>query len=248
MIKIKTNNEIMVMREGAQILAKILEQVKNSVRPGITTKELNGLAEALIFDYGAKPAFKGYQGFPATLCTSLNEVIVHGLPSAYRLREGDLLSLDIGLYRKGFFADMALTMGVGTISLEKETIIRTTEGAFEASLAVIKPGNYFEDIGATIQRYAEKRGFSVIRELCGHGIGRELHEDPQVLNYREKGEKTPLEQGMVFCIEPMVSAGDWRIEKNPDGFGWQTADNTLSSHYEHEVVVTEDGCQVLTRL
>jgi methionyl aminopeptidase len=247
MIKIKTKKEIAVMEEGAQLLAKILAELKDNVSPGITTKKLNGLAEALIFDHGAKPAFKGYQGFPATLCTSLNEVIVHGLPSDYSLVEGDMLSLDIGLYHKGFFADMAITLGVGGITQEKEKIIRTVKEAFEASLEVIKPGNYFEDIGEQIESYSKKKGFNVIRELCGHGIGRELHEDPQVVNYKEE-KTTLLKEGMVFCIEPMISNGSWRIEKAPDGFGWKTADNSLSSHYEHEVLVTKDGCRILTQI
>jgi methionyl aminopeptidase len=248
MIEIKNENEIKIMVEGARLLAKVLEVLKESVSPGITTKELNELAEALIFNYGAEPAFKDYQGFPATLCASLNEVIVHGLPSEYSLKEGDLLSLDIGLYYKKFFADMAATVGVGKISREKENLIRTVEGSFESSLGVIKPGNYLEEIGERVEAYSRKRGFNVIRELCGHGIGRNLHEDPQVVNYKEPEKTILLKEGMVFCIEPMISTGDWRIKKAADGFGWKTADNSLSSHYEHEVLVTKDGCRVLTRL
>jgi methionyl aminopeptidase len=179
----------------------------------------------------------------------LNEVIVHGLPSERVLKEGDIISLDLGIFYKGFHTDMAITLGVGKISKEAEKLIKTTKKALEIGIEKVKIGNNFGDLGKTIQDFVESQGFNVVRELCGHGIGRNLHEDPKVLNYYDK-ETANLEikEGMVFCLEPMITLGDWRLEKSADGHGFKTKDNSLSAHFEHTLAVTKKGCLVLTAL
>jgi len=241
------------MKEGGRILAHIMEELKKKVEPGVTTKELDRVAETLIFKSGAEPAFKGYQGFPATLCTSVNHQIVHAVPSDYKLKRGDILSLDLGIKYQDFFTDMAVTVPVrdptsGNFEPEKLRLIRVTKKALKLAIKKAKPGNTLGDIGNTIQRYVESQGFNVVRELCGHGIGRELHEEPQILNYgkRHKGEK--LKEGMTLCLEPMVTVGDWHIKKSSDGFGYETRDGSLSCHFEHTVAMTETGVSVLTKI
>ncbi|MCK4454005.1 type I methionyl aminopeptidase [Candidatus Parcubacteria bacterium] len=253
MISIKTKEEIKIMAEAGKILAKIMKQLTKMVEPGITTKELNRVAEDLIFKYGAEPGFKGpiskgYGGFPTALCTSINQVIVHGVPSDYKLKQGDILSLDLGLKFKGFFADMAVTVPIGEISPEAQRLIRVTKKALKRGIKKVQPGNTFGDIGNIIQRYVESQGFNVVRELCGHGIGKKLHEEPQILNYGKRRTGPELVEGMVFCLEPMVTMGDWRIKKSKDGNGFETADSSLSAHFEHQMAVTQNGCQVLTSL
>jgi len=248
MIKIKSEKEIGIMRQGSRILARIMEELKNKVQVGITTKELNRAAEALVFKSGAKPAFKGYDGFPATLCTSVNYVIVHQIPSDYKLKDGDIISLDMGLIYKGFFSDMAITVPVGEIDIKTKKLINITKNSLIKGIKTIKPGRHIGDIGLNIQKYIEQSGFNVVRDLCGHGIGKDLHEDPQILNYGNKGEGDQIKKGMVFCIEPMASIGDSRIKKFQDGSGWQTKDNSLSAHFEHTVAVTADGYKILTLL
>jgi len=248
MITIKSEKEIEIMGQGGRILAKIIEELKNKVQVGITTKELNGAAEALVFKWGAKPAFKGYDGFPATLCTSLNHVIVHQVPSDYKLKDGDIISLDMGLIYKGLFSDMAITVPVGKIDIKTKKLIDITKNSLFKGIKTIKPGRHIGDIGFNIQKYIEKSGFNIVKDLCGHGIGKNLHEDPQILNYGNKGEGDEIKEGMVLCIEPMASIGDSRIKKFQDGFGWQTKDGSLSAHFEHMVVVTTDGYEILTLL
>jgi len=255
-ITIKSKEEIEIMREGGKILAKIMKELEKAVRPGITTKELDRLAEGLVLNYGGKCSFKGYRGssgepaepFPACLCTSINEEIVHAAPSNRALKEGDIISLDLGIQVKGFHTDMAVTLPVGKVSHEAQRLIRVTKKALKRGIKKVRPGNTVGDIGNTIQRYVESQGFNVVRDLCGHGIGRELHEDPQILNYgkRHKGEE--LKEGMVICLEPMVTVGDFKIKKSQDGLGYQTQDDSLSAHSEHTVAVTKDGCRVLTNL
>lgn len=246
MIKIKTEKEIEIMKEGGKILAKIMEKLKKRVRPGITTKELNRVAETLIFKYKTKPAFKGYEDFPAALCASVNQMIVHAVPSEYQLKSGDILSLDLGVRYKGFFTDMAITIPVGNVDFETLRLLKVTKKALKLGIKKARVGNTFGEVGETVQRYVEYQGFNVVRELCGHGIGRELHEDPQIFNFgkRHKGEK--IKPGMVFCIEPMVTIGDWHLEKSADGFGYETKDGSLSAHFEDMVAVTEQGPLVLT--
>ena len=246
MISIKSQEEIGIMAEGGKILATVINQVKEMVRPGIATQELDEAAEDLIFKFGTKPAFKGYGGFPTTLITSVNEVIVHQVPSDYELKEGDILSLDLGLKLKGYFADMAVTVPVGEISLENQRLIRVAKKALKRGINKVRPGNTFGDIGNTIQRYVEDQGFNVIRDLCGHGIGKDLHEDPQILNYGKRRSGPEIKEGMVFCLEPMVVKGDWHIKKSEDGFGFEARDGSLSAHFEHMMVATRNGCRVLT--
>jgi methionyl aminopeptidase len=256
MIKIKTPQEIEIMAEGGKILAKIMKELEINVKPGITTMELEKLAESLILKAGGKCSFKGYKSkdkesirpYPFCLCTSVNEEIVHVPPSNRVLKEGDILKLDLGIFYKGFHTDMAITVPVGKVSFEAQRLIRVTKKALKLAIKKVRPGNTFGDIGNTIQRYVESQGFNVVRELCGHGIGRELHEDPQILNYgkRKTGEK--IKEGMVFCIEPMVTAGDWHLKRTKDGFGYQTVDGSLTAHFEHTVAVTKSGCEVLTEL
>ena len=248
MIKIKTEKEIEIIKEGGKILAKIMKELKKRVRSGITTKELDRVAETLIFKYKAKPAFKGYEDFPAALCASVNQVIVHAVPSDYQLKTGDILSLDLGVRYKGFFTDMAITIPVGNVDFETLRLVKVTKKALKLGIKKARVGNTFGEVGATIQRYVEYQGFNVVRELCGHGIGRELHEDPQIFNFgkRHKGEK--IKPGMVFCIEPMVTIGDWHLKKSADGFGYKTKDGSLSAHFEDTIAVTEQGSLVLTEL
>ena len=213
MIHIKTKEEIKKMAEGGKILAQIMKELKKAVKPGITTQELNKLAEELIFKSKTKPAFLGYNDFPAVMCASVNEVIVHGIPSDYILKNGDILSLDMGVIHKGYYSDMAITVPVGEVELETARLLRVTKKSLRIALKKVRPGNTVGDIGNTIQRYIEKRGFNVVRELCGHGIGKDLHEDPEILNYgkRRKGDK--LKEGMVICIEPMAVIGSGKIKK-----------------------------------
>jgi methionyl aminopeptidase len=256
MIKIKTPQEIEIMAEGGRILAKIMKELEKRVKPGITTMELEKLAESLILKAGGKCSFKGYKSkdgesariYPFCLCTSVNEEIVHVPPSNRILKEGDVLKIDIGMFYKGFHADMAITVPVGKVSFEAQRLIRVTKKALKLAIKKVRPGNTFGDIGNTIQRYVESQGFNVVKELCGHGIGRELHEEPQILNYgkRKTGEK--IKEGMVFCIEPMVTAGDWHLKRTKDGFGYQTVDGSLTAHFEHTIAVTKNGCRILTNL
>ncbi|MGB2762080.1 MAG: type I methionyl aminopeptidase [Minisyncoccales bacterium] len=253
MIPIKSPEEIAIMAEGGKILANVMKQLMVLVEPGITTKELNKVAEGLIFKFGAESGFKGpvskgYGGFPTALCTSVNQVIVHGVPSDYQLKKGDILSLDLGLKFKGYFADMAVTVPVGEISSEAQRLIKITKKALKRGIKKIRPGNTFGDIGNTIQRYVESQGFGVVRELCGHGIGKELHEDPQILNYGKRHKGPEIKQGMVFCLEPMVTIGDYKIKKSDDGYGLETFDGSLSCHFEHQMAVTQNGCQILTEI
>ncbi|OGZ23744.1 MAG: type I methionyl aminopeptidase [Candidatus Nealsonbacteria bacterium RIFCSPLOWO2_01_FULL_41_9] len=259
-MEIKTKEEIRIIAEGGKILSDIVKKLGEMVRPGIETKELNKVAEGLVLKSGGRCSFKGYDGFPACLCTSINEEIVHAAPSERKLKEGDIISLDLGIFYKGFHSDMAITVPVGKISLEAKRLIEVTRKSLEIGMEKIKPGNRFGDISRVIQKYVEGQGFGVVRELCGHGIGKELHEDPQILNsvstsketvdkVKYQGESSiKLKEGMVFCIEPMITAGDWRIKKSPDGFGYQTRDNSLSAHFEHTIAVTKSGYQVLTKL
>ncbi len=246
MIPLKTDKEIRIMAENGRILASIMDELKKMVEPGVTTQELNRVAETLILNYKAEPSFKGHEDFPAALCTSINEELVHGVPSERKLKSGEILSLDIGMKLNGFHADMAVTIAVGKISPEAQRLIWITKKALKRGIKKIKTGNTFGDIGNTIQRYVEGQGLGVVRELCGHGIGRDLHEEPQILNYGKRHTGLKIQEGMVFCLEPMVTIGDWKIKKTKDGFGYKTADNSLSAHFEHTIAVTKDGCKILT--
>lgn len=248
MISIKSPTEIAIMIEGGKTLAKIMKELEKKVEPGITTKELDRVAETLIFKSGGTPSFKGHEGFPATLCTSINEELVHVVPSQRKLKEGDILSLDLGMKYKGFHSDMALTLPVGKVSPEAQRLIRITKKALKRGIKKARPGNTFGDIGNTIQRYVESQGFNVVRDLCGHGIGRELHEEPKILNYGERRTGPEIKEGMTFCLEPMVTVGDWKLKKSKDGYGFETQDGSLSCHFEHMMVVTKNGAKILTTI
>ena len=248
MITIKNLDEIKIIAEGGKILAKIIKELENQVKPGVTTKELDKVAQDLVLRYGAKCSFKGYENFPACLCTSLNEEIVHAAPSDRLLKEGDIISLDFGIFYKGFHTDMAITLPVGKVDPEVLRLIRVTKKALKRGIKKVRPGNTIGDIGNATQRYVESQGFNVVRELCGHGIGREIHEDPQILNYGKRHSGPEIKEGMVFCIEPIVTVGDWKLKKSKDGFGYETADGSLSCHFEHTIAVTKDGYRILTEL
>lgn len=257
MISIKTPEEIEIMAEGGKILAKIMKKLEKQVRPGITTNDLDRLAESLVLKSGAKCSFKGYEGFPNCLCTSINEEIVHVAPSNRVLKEGDIISLDLGIFYKGFHVDMAITVpvlktdrGSPHLSFKPEALrlIRITKKALKRGLKKIRPGKTFGDLGNAIQRYVESQGFNVVRDLCGHGIGKELHEKPKILNYGKRGTGQVIKENMVFCLEPMVTVGNWKIKKTKDGYGYQTEDGSLSAHFEETIAVTKNGYQILTKL
>jgi len=247
MITIKTEEEIKIMAEGGKILASVMEEIEKKVVPGITTEELDRAAEALLLKSGGKPSFKGYQGFPTALCVSVNQEIVHGLPSDRELKEGDIVSLDLGVYYRGFHTDMAVTLSVGKVSFEAQRLIRVTKKALKRGMKKLRVGNTIGDVSNTIQRYVEDQGFSVVHDdLAGHGIGKELHEDPQILNHGKRRSGPEITEGMVLCLEPMVIMGESKLKKSEDGYGIETADGSLSCHFEHTIAVTKSGLLVLT--
>ena len=248
MIKIKTEEEIRIMAEGGKILAGIMEEIIKKTQPGVTTKYLDKAAEDLVFKYGAKPSFKNFNGFPGTICASINEELVHSAPSDRELKEGDIFSIDMGIEYKGYHSDMAVTIPIGEVSPEALRLIRVCKKALKRGIKKVRPGLTFGDIGNTIGRYVDDQGYGTVKELCGHGIGKELHEDPQINNYgkRKSGEK--IKEGMVFCIEPMITIGDWNLKKTKDGYGFQTKDDSLSAHFEHTIAVTPKGIKVLTEI
>ncbi len=243
---IKTKEEIEIMGEGGRILAKIIRELKNKVKPGVSTQELDKVADDLILSYGAKPAFKGYRGFPNALCTSINEEIVHALPSNRQLKDGDILSLDLGILYKGFNTDMAITMPIGSIDPEVNRLIKVTKKALRRAIARTKPGKTIGDIGHAIERHIKDQGFDVIRDLCGHGIGKKIHENPEIPNFGQRHKGIELKPGMVLAIEPMATMGKPGIKKSPDGHGYLTKDGSISAHFEHTIAVTEKGPKVLT--
>lgn len=250
MIILKTEKEIEIMRDGGKILAEVLKQVSKEVRPGVTTDYLNKAAKGLVLSFGAKPAFENYMGFPATLCTSINDIIVHGVPDEIKLKEGDIVSLDLGLIYKGFYSDMAITIPVGKISKKAEELIEVTRESLNIAIKHTKPGIIFGDIGSKIQEYIEKHGFGVVRDLCGHGIGRNLHEDPQILNYGKKGTGFEIKEGMVLCIEPMVTEekNKWQIRQENGEQAFKTMNGLLSAHFEHTIAVLKDRAIILTKI
>ena len=236
------------MAESCRIVAEVLEGIKQHIAPGISTKELDAFAESFIIQRGARPAFKGYRGFPASVCTSVNEQVVHGIPSSAKLNEGDIVSLDIGVYYKGFYGDAAITLPVGNIGAEPKRLLSATETALQIGIEKAVIGNRLSDVSAAIQDYVESEGFSVVRELVGHGIGRELHEEPQVPNFGRPGQGPELREGMTLAIEPMVNAGGWEVVILDDGWTTVTKDRSLSAHFEHTIAVTKNGSIILTKL
>ena len=246
MISIKSKEEVQIMREGGKILAEVLKEISKMAQPGITTLELDRAAEVLILKKGAKPAFKGYEGFPYSLCASVNDIVVHGFPSNYVLKEGDVVGLDLGVLYKGYNTDMAVTVAVGEISFEAKRLLDVTKRSLRLGIKKVRDGVTTGDVGNTIQRYIEDQGFGVVRKLCGHGIGKKVHEDPQIPNYGQRHKGTFLKEGMVICIEPMVTMGDYKLKTAKDGYGFVTVDGSLTAHFEHTLVVTKDGAKVLT--
>ncbi len=240
-VTIKNKEHIRCMMLAGEILAECEQLLKDAIRPGVTTLQLDKIAEDFIRSRGAVPSFKGYGGFPGTLCTSVNEQIVHGIPGTRRLVEGDIISIDMGCYIQGFHADMARTYGVGEISPLAEKLIRVTEESFFEGIAFAKAGHHLNEIGQAIQKYVEANGFSVVREYVGHGIGRALHEDPAVHNYKVPGRGLLLEAGMALAIEPMVNAGGCGLRLLQDGWTAVTKDGSLSAHYENTVVITDEN-------
>ncbi|MFH1671507.1 MAG: type I methionyl aminopeptidase [Candidatus Portnoybacteria bacterium] len=246
MIPIKTSEEIEIMIRGGKILAGIMKELKNGVKPGITTQELDKVADDLILKSGAKPSFKGYRGFPNALCTSINEEIVHASPSKRTLEDGDILSLDLGILYRGFHTDMAVTILIGSVDPEVNRLIKATKKALKRAIVRCKPGKTIGDIGHAIEKHIKDQGFEVIRDLCGHGVGKQLHEEPEVLNFGQRHKGPELKPGMVLAIEPMATIGKPGIKKGPDGHSYITIDNSFSAQFEHTVLVTEKGPRVLT--
>ena len=248
MIRLKTAEEIEQIQAAGEIVAGVLELVASHVEPGMTTEELDRLAESYIRGHdGAEPAFKGLYGFPATLCTSLNEEVVHGIPSVSRkLAAGDLVSVDVGVKRGGLFADAAVTIPIGDVGPEAERPLRVTREALDLGVAEVRPGARLGDVGAAIQQHVEDAGYSVVRELVGHGVGHEPHEEPHVPNFGRRGRGDVMEAGLVIAIEPMVNDGERHIRTLADGWTVVTADGSLSAHFEHTVAVTAGGPRVLT--
>ncbi|SEG07392.1 methionine aminopeptidase, type I [Caloramator fervidus] len=246
MIYLKSKSEIEKMKKAGRIVAELLLLLEKHVKPGVTTKELDRIAEEFIVSCGAKPSFKGYYGFPASLCTSINEQVVHGIPSDRVLQEGDIISIDCGVLLDGFHSDAARTFPVGKISKEAERLIEVTQQSFFEGLKYAIVGNRIGDISHAIQKYVEDNGFSVVRDYVGHGIGKQLHEEPPVPNFGKPGRGPKLAAGMVLAIEPMVNLGTFAVIELDDGWTVVTADRKLSAHYENTVAILENGPEILT--
>jgi methionyl aminopeptidase len=244
----RSQGEIEKLRRVNQLVARILAELRQVVVPGITTAEIDALAERRVREAGAEPAFKGYHGYPATVCASINEQVVHGIPSSRALVNGDILSIDMGARLGGFYGDCAVTVPVGTVSPQASELLRVTEEALFRGIDSVRPGARVSDIGAAVQQHVEAQGFSVVREFVGHGIGTSLHEEPQVANYGPAGHGPRLSEGMVLAIEPMVNAGKPAVKVLSDGWTAVTRDKSLSAHFEHTVVVTREGREILTLL
>ena len=248
MIILKSRREIEKMKKSNALVAAILEELRKKIKPGVKTIELDRLSEEMALKKGARPAFKGYRGYPYSLCTSVNSEVVHGMPSERELKEGDIISLDFGILHGGYYGDAAVTVPVGQVTPAAKRLLAVTEEALYRGIAEARAGNRIGDISAAIQGHAEAAGFSVVRDLVGHGIGRSLHEDPQVPNYGTSGRGIELKAGMVFAIEPMVNEGTYRVDVLRDGWTVVTADGKLSAHFEHSVAITENGPVILSRI
>lgn len=246
MIHLKSASEIEILRECNQIVAVILNTLKEYCKPGITTLELDRIAEDLTFKHKAKAAFKGYKGFPGTLCTSVNEEVVHGIPSNRVLKDGDVVSIDYGVFHRDFYGDAAITLPVGRVSKEVELLLQTTQESLALGIEKASPGNHLSDIAAAIQVHGESRGFSLVKEFSGHGVGRNLHEEPAVLNYVSNGRGISLRPGLVLAIEPMVNQGTDKVIILDDKWTVVTQDGKKSAHFEHSVAITENGPEILS--
>ncbi|RKG52621.1 type I methionyl aminopeptidase [Corallococcus sp. AB011P] len=247
-VELKSPDEIALMREAGRIVCEILDELEKAVAPGVSTWELDALAEQLIAKKGARSAFKGYHGFPGVLCASVNQEVVHGIPNRKRrLVAGDLMKLDFGVVYRGFFGDSARTVPVGKVAPEAQALVDATRQSLEKAIQVMQPGNRLGDIGHAVQSHVEARGFSVVRDFTGHGIGRKLHEPPQVPNYGQAGSGMKLRPGMVLAVEPMVNQGTPDVEVLEDEWTAVTVDGRLSAHFEHTILISERGPEVLTR-
>ncbi len=245
-IILKSRDEIAIMREAGRIVALTLELLVKALQPGLVEKELDEIVRKEFRKRGVLPTFLGYHGYPATVCVSINDEIVHGIPGGRKLKEGDVVSIDLGCTHKGFVADAAVTVGVGKISPEAQRLIDVTRQSLALGIQAARPRARVGSIGAAIQGYVESQGFSVVREYVGHGVGREMHEDPQVPNYGSPDSGAELRPGMVIAIEPMVNVGDWRTKKDPDEWTVRTQDGSLSAHFEHTIAITDSEPEVLT--
>ena len=247
MIVCKSPEELRCLGAANQLVADVLRRLQSMCAPGVTTRELDTVAEAHIREAGAEPAFKGYQGFPATLCASVNQEVVHGIPSDNPLKDGDIISLDIGVVLDGYYGDSAVTVAIGEISDEASKLLAVTRESLERAIEMVQVDGRVSDLGHAVQTHVEAHGFSVVREFVGHGIGTQLHEEPQIPNYGEPGRGPRLREGMVLAIEPMVNAGGAGVRVLDDGWTAVTRDGRLSAHFEHSVAVTADGPEVLSR-
>ncbi|OGL20234.1 MAG: type I methionyl aminopeptidase [Candidatus Rokubacteria bacterium RIFCSPLOWO2_12_FULL_71_22] len=248
MIVLKSAREIEIMRRAGSVLADVVERLREIVTPGISTLEIDEDVEAFIASRGAQPAFKGYRGFPATVCVSINDEVVHGIPSAQRrIKEGDIVGLDLGCIVDGYYADCAFTLPIGEIPADVQRLLDVTRESLERAIAECRRGRRLSDVSHAVQSHVETHGFSVVRAFVGHGIGRALHEEPQVPNFGEPGRGPELRPGMVLAIEPMVTMGSWEVTILDDGWTAVTRDGSLAAHFEHTIAVTEHGPEVLTR-
>jgi methionyl aminopeptidase len=247
-ITLKDEQEIARMRRAGQLVALTLSRLAEAAKPGVTTAELDRLAETVIRSFGAAPTFQGLYGYPASICASINEEVVHGIPGDRELREGDIVSFDVGATVEDMIADGATTVGVGAIAESAQRLLRVTQEALDKGIEQARPGNRVSDISGAIQRHAEAHGYAVVRELVGHGVGHAMHEPPQVPNFVDAaiGDSPKLAPGMTLAIEPMINQGAWQVVKEKDGWTYRTKDRSLSAHCEHTVVVTEEGCEILT--
>ncbi len=245
-IELKSPEEIEIMREAGRIVAQVLRMLVAAIRPGVVERDLDDIVRREYKARGAIPTFLGYHGYPATVCVSINDEIVHGIPGDRVIREGDIVSLDLGATYRGFVGDSAITVGAGDVSEEKDRLIRVTEESLWKGIEAVRPGARMGDVSSAIQEHAEQSGFSVVREYVGHGIGRVMHEEPQVPNFGAPHKGLELREGMVLALEPMLNTGDWRTKRDDDNWTVRTADGGLSAHFEHTVAITKDGPVVLT--
>ena len=248
MIIIRSPREVEQIRKANVVVAEVLESLKTLVVPGVTTDELDGISEEIILSKGAVPAFKGYHGYPKTLCVSLNEEVVHGIPNQRRLKEGDIVSIDVGTNLHGYFGDAAITVPVGEVDPEAKRLLEVTEKALHIGIGMAKVGNRLFDISHAVQAWVESNGFSVVRDFVGHGIGKSLHEDPQIPNFGSPNQGPRLEKGMIFALEPMVNKGTYEVRVLDDGWTVVTADGKPSAHFEHTIAITDGEAEILSRV
>jgi methionyl aminopeptidase len=247
MIIIRSPREVEQIRKANVVVAEVLERLKTLVVPGVTTDELDGISEEIILSKGAVPAFKGYRGYPKTLCVSINEEVVHGIPNKRKLKEGDIVSIDVGTNLHGYFGDAAITLPVGEVHPEAKRLLEVTEKALSIGIGMAKVGNRLFDISHAVQAWVESNGFSVVRDFVGHGIGKSLHEDPQIPNFGSPNQGPRLEKGMIFALEPMVNEGTYEVRVLDDGWTVVTADGKPSAHFEHTIAITDGEPEILSR-